>query len=163
AHALDLLLGGRARPGIVRPGAAEAYVEGVFALPARLRGELGERLPADAEEVVLARRVSAEGRTRAYVNGRSASVGDLRELGGELGLLRYELAEIDEVAPDADEEREALTARDRLRHLEALRAGSLGASEALAPESGEGGAGALLAAAAGALADVEGVDAALDA
>ncbi|MDQ6805102.1 MAG: AAA family ATPase, partial [Actinomycetota bacterium] len=30
AHALDLLLGGRARSGIVRPGAAEAYVEGVF-------------------------------------------------------------------------------------------------------------------------------------
>ena len=30
AHALDLLLGGRARPGIVRPGAEEAYVEGVF-------------------------------------------------------------------------------------------------------------------------------------
>src|SRR5436190_1207225 len=80
AHALDLLLGGRARPGIVRPGAAEAYVEGVFALPEALRGELGERLPADAEEVVLARRVSAEGRTRAYVNGRSASVGDLREV-----------------------------------------------------------------------------------
>src|SRR5436305_7141620 len=82
AHALDLLLGGRARPGIVRPGAAEAYVEGVFALPASLEDERGERLPADAEEVVLARRVSADGRTRAYVNGRSASVGDLRELGG---------------------------------------------------------------------------------
>jgi DNA repair protein RecN (Recombination protein N) len=80
AHALDLLLGGRARGGIVRPGAAEAYVEGVFELPDALRGELGERLPQDAEEVVLARRVSAEGRTRAYVNGRSASVADLREL-----------------------------------------------------------------------------------
>lgn len=80
AHALDLLLGGKARSGIVRPGAAEAYVEGVFELPDALRGELGERLPADAEEVVLARRVSAEGRTRAYVNGRSASASDLREL-----------------------------------------------------------------------------------
>src|SRR5207302_5745546 len=32
AHALDLLLGGRARAGIVRPGAHEAYVEGVFDL-----------------------------------------------------------------------------------------------------------------------------------
>src|SRR3954466_10321219 len=84
AHAIDLLLGGKARPGIVRPGAAEAYVEGVFGLPLALRGELGERLPEDAEGVVLARRVSAEGRTRAYVNGRSASVGDLRELAGEL-------------------------------------------------------------------------------
>ena len=30
AHALDLLLGGRARPGIVRPGAEDAYVEGIF-------------------------------------------------------------------------------------------------------------------------------------
>ncbi len=80
AHALDLLLGGRAKPGVVRPGAAEAYVEGVFELPAALRGELGERLPADAEEVVLARRIGADGRTRALVNGRSATVGDLREL-----------------------------------------------------------------------------------
>ncbi len=34
AHSLDLLMGGRARPQIVRPGAEEAYVEGVFALPA---------------------------------------------------------------------------------------------------------------------------------
>jgi NAD+ kinase len=52
AHALDLLLGGRAKPGIVRPGAAEAYVEGVFELPDALRGELGERLPADADVVL---------------------------------------------------------------------------------------------------------------
>ena len=80
AHALDLLLGGRAKPGIVRPGAAEAYVEGVFELPEGLRGELGERLPADAQEVVLARRIGADGRTRALVNGRSATVTDLREL-----------------------------------------------------------------------------------
>ncbi len=80
AHALDLLLGGRAKPGIVRPGAAEAYVEGVFDLPEALRGELGERLPADAEDVVLARRIGADGRTRALVNGRSATVTDLREL-----------------------------------------------------------------------------------
>ncbi|HEV2061889.1 MAG TPA: AAA family ATPase, partial [Solirubrobacteraceae bacterium] len=56
AHALDLLLGGRPRAGIVRPGASEAWVEGVFDLPDALRGELGERLPADADEVVLARR-----------------------------------------------------------------------------------------------------------
>src|SRR4051794_41956497 len=64
AHALDLLLGGRARPGIVRPGAGEAYVEGVFALPAALRGELGERLPEDAEEGGLARRGGGRGPPR---------------------------------------------------------------------------------------------------
>jgi DNA repair protein RecN (Recombination protein N) len=84
AHALDLLLGGRPRAGIVRPGASEAYVEGVFALPVALRDAIGDRLPADADELVLARRVSAEGRTRAYVGGRSATAGDLQELGGEL-------------------------------------------------------------------------------
>ena len=84
AHALDLLLGGRARPGIVRPGAGEAYVEGVFDLPEHLREQLGERLPADAEELTLARRVSADGRTRAYLGGRSASVGELRDIGAAL-------------------------------------------------------------------------------
>jgi DNA repair protein RecN (Recombination protein N) len=84
AHALDLLLGGKPRSGIVRPGASEAYVEGVFALPAALREELADRLPEDADELVLARRVSAEGRTRAYVGGRSATAGDLQELGGAL-------------------------------------------------------------------------------
>ncbi|ADB51501.1 DNA repair protein RecN [Conexibacter woesei] len=84
AHALDLLLGGKARSGIVRPGASEAYVEGIFAFPQRLRQALGDRLPDDAEELVLARRVWPDGRTRAYLNGRSATVGELREIGGEL-------------------------------------------------------------------------------
>src|SRR5213596_350800 len=36
AHALDLLLGGKPRSGIVRDGAGEAYVEGVFASPQAL-------------------------------------------------------------------------------------------------------------------------------
>ncbi len=36
AHSLDLLMGGRARAQVVRPGAAEAYVEGVFEIPAGL-------------------------------------------------------------------------------------------------------------------------------
>ncbi len=90
AHAFDLLLGGKPRSSIVRPGAAEAYVEGVFELPAELMqapelADLRERLgDEDASEVVLARRVSPEGRTRAYVQGRSATAADLRELGGRL-------------------------------------------------------------------------------
>jgi DNA repair protein RecN (Recombination protein N) len=79
ASALDLLLGGRSRAGIVRPGAREAYVEGVFELPADLREALGDRVAPDADEIVLARRISSEGRTRAYINGRSAGVGELRD------------------------------------------------------------------------------------
>src|SRR3954470_14867723 len=89
AHALDLLLGGKPRPGIVRPGASEAYVEGVFAtfeglLDGEALADLRERIPEDAGEIVLGRRVGAEGRTRAFGQGRSASAGDLRELGGRL-------------------------------------------------------------------------------
>src|SRR3954470_12440244 len=90
AHALDLLLGGKPRPGIVRPGAGEAYVEGVFAPPPGLLddpalADLRERLPeGESDEIVLARRVSAEGRSRAYVQGRSATAADLAELGSRL-------------------------------------------------------------------------------
>jgi DNA repair protein RecN (Recombination protein N) len=84
AQALDLLLGGRARHGIVRDGAAEAWVEGVFALPPGFDAAEDERIPAGAEEIVLARRVWPDGRTRAYVCGRAATVADLSELGGRL-------------------------------------------------------------------------------
>src|SRR5215472_9475394 len=83
AHALDLLLGGKARSGIVRDGAAEAYVEGVFSLPEGLAGA-DERIPEGVEELVLARRVWPDGRTRAYVCGRAATQADLAELGGAL-------------------------------------------------------------------------------
>ncbi len=84
AHALDLLLGGRPRAGIVRPGASEAYVEGVFQPPPSLLAELRERLPEGTEEIVLARRVGADGRTRAYVCGRTTTVTELRDLGTRL-------------------------------------------------------------------------------
>jgi DNA repair protein RecN (Recombination protein N) len=112
AHALDLLLGGKPKAGIVRPGAPEAYVEGVFELPERLleepefadlrervREDLEEAVGADAQEparsdaapmgpgvteIVLARRVGAGGRTRAFVQGRSATAADLAALGGRL-------------------------------------------------------------------------------
>ena len=52
---------------------------------ARRRSATGCR--ADAEELVLARRVSAEGRTRAYLAGRSATVADLRDVGGRADRL----------------------------------------------------------------------------
>ena len=61
-EALQLVLGGRANPGLVRSGASEALVEARFVV--------GE---GDAErEVILARSVPAEGRSRAWVDGRMA-------------------------------------------------------------------------------------------
>jgi len=230
AHALDLLLGAKPRSGIVRPGAREAWVEGVFALPdaSTLPPEVAERLPSDAEELVLARRVTAEGRSRAFLAGRAATAADLREVGGallafhgqheqrrllspaaqlrlldgfcadrdpghadrlaahaeahaaerearrrlerllteagererELDLLRFELEEIDAVAP-TEEERDELTGlRERLRHAEALRTAAFTAAEALGAE--EGGATTALSAGEAALDGVGGVDPELD-
>jgi DNA repair protein RecN (Recombination protein N) len=89
AHSLDLLMGGRPRSGIVRPGAEEAWVEGSFELPEGIRddpelAELAERLPPGGD-VVLARRVAAgSGRSSAFIAGRSAAAADLRILGSRL-------------------------------------------------------------------------------
>jgi DNA repair protein RecN (Recombination protein N) len=133
AHALDLLLGGKARSGIVRDGAAEAYVEGVFELPADLASGGDERIPEDAEELVLARRVWPDGRTRAYVCGRSATVADLRELGSRMlsfygqhehRKLMLTAAQLDALDAFCGSEQLALRtevaeAHDRVRTLEA--------------------------------------------
>ena len=73
-EALQLVLGGRANPGMVRAGAAEALVEARFVV--------GE---GDAErEVILTRSVPAEGRSRAWVDGRMAPLGALGEAAAEL-------------------------------------------------------------------------------
>jgi DNA repair protein RecN (Recombination protein N) len=134
AHALDLLLGGRARPGVVRPGAPEAYVEGVFELSEGMRAELSERLPAGAQEIVLARRVGADGRTRAYLSGRAATIGDLRHLGErlvsfygqhehrKLTLASAQLQVLDSFCDHRQEDRLAACAR-AYRECERLRAG----------------------------------------
>lgn len=67
-EALQLLLGGRADPVLVRDGAPEARVEGRF-------------VDEDGEEHVLARVLPADGRSRAYVDGRLVTAGQLAELG----------------------------------------------------------------------------------
>jgi DNA repair protein RecN (Recombination protein N) len=194
----------------VRDGATEAYVEGIFSVPQGLDPALAERVPDGAEEIVLARRVWPDGRTRAYVCGRSATVSDLRELGGrmlsfygqhehrklmlgaaqleildahcgpaqaelrarvaaahgaarahaervrelqelagardrELDLVAFELDEIEAATPSEEEERALVLERERLRHLDTLRAAALAGAEALSPQSESGGVADLVA------------------
>jgi DNA repair protein RecN (Recombination protein N) len=232
AHSLDLLMGGKAKAQIVRPGAAEAWVEGVFDLPKGLMeepefAELAERLPEGAGEVVLGRRVSAGGRTSAFVAGRAASAADLKLLGGrllaffgqhehrrltissaqleildgfagsehlalrreyrqahrevgrleaelallreregsrerDLDLFRYELSEIEEVAPVPEERDEMAAQRERLRHAEGLREAAGAAHAGLAGAEEDGGAIAALAQAEAALQGAAGLDSSLD-
>jgi DNA repair protein RecN (Recombination protein N) len=89
AHSFDLLMGGKARAQIVRPGASEAYVEGVFELPDGLLDDpelagIADRLPEGTTELAIGRRVSASGRTSAFLAGRSASAPELQALGSRL-------------------------------------------------------------------------------
>ncbi len=232
AHSLDLLMGGKAKKGIVRVGAPEAWVEGVFDLPPewhedRELAELMERVPAGSEEIVLGRRVSESGRTSAFVGGRSATAADLqlmasrliafygqhehrrltigsnqlamvdgaaglkqqdllanyrsiwrrhRDLNRELedllgrdmarerdlGLLRFELDEIDAASLVAGEKEGLIEERDRLRHSEGLREAAAGAGARLRGNEDTDGAAGLLAGARDLLASLRGVDPALD-
>ena len=86
AQAIGLLLGARADASFVGPGADEAYVEAELDLPPGLLDEeglegLAELRPADEEGLVLARRVFADGRSRAYAWGRAAAREDLAAVG----------------------------------------------------------------------------------
>src|SRR4051812_4244275 len=73
-EAINLLVGGRADTSIVRPGATEARVEGRFVADD----------DGDGTEHILARVIPAEGRLRAYLNGRLATVATLAEIGAKL-------------------------------------------------------------------------------
>ncbi|HEY6531692.1 MAG TPA: DNA repair protein RecN [Acidimicrobiales bacterium] len=68
--AIELLVGGKADPAMVRPGATEAVVEGRFVV--------GD------DEVVLRRVVPAAGRSRGYVDGHMAALAELSERGATL-------------------------------------------------------------------------------
>jgi DNA repair protein RecN (Recombination protein N) len=86
-EALGLALGRRAEASLVRPGAKEATVSAEFSVgrnhPAHaVLREAG--LDADGGGIVLRRLVSADGRSRAFVNDGPASVGLLREVGDSL-------------------------------------------------------------------------------
>jgi DNA repair protein RecN (Recombination protein N) len=89
AQAIGLLLGAKGDAAYVGPGGSDAYVEAEFDLAAGLLDEepfegLLELRPDDEEGVVLARRVGADGRTRAYAWGRAAAREDVAALGERL-------------------------------------------------------------------------------
>ncbi|HSI92388.1 MAG TPA: DNA repair protein RecN [Jiangellaceae bacterium] len=133
---LGLLMGGRADPGAVRAGADRALIEGRVRVPPA--GRIAERVAeAGAElddgDLLLSRTVSAEGRSRAHVGGRSVPVGVLAELSADLvavhgqsdqhRLLRgdQQRAALDRFAGEAAAKPMAVYAErfDRLRAVEA--------------------------------------------
>ncbi len=84
--ALQLVLGAKARPEMVRTGAERAEVEALFDIreDAAARARLSAMGLEEDEEIVVRRVVEAEGRTRAYVNGKLATASQLAELASGL-------------------------------------------------------------------------------
>jgi DNA repair protein RecN (Recombination protein N) len=84
--ALGLVLGGRAAPDLVRPGAVEAEVEALFDVSQAPRARERVVLAGldSGDEVVLRRVVQASGRSRAYLNGRLCTATQLSELAPDL-------------------------------------------------------------------------------
>jgi hypothetical protein len=86
--ALGLLLGGRADPGVVRPGRERAELSAEFDID----GEAGIAQWLEAHELsdpdggacLLRRSIDAGGRSRAFINGHGVTLGQLRELGEQL-------------------------------------------------------------------------------
>jgi DNA repair protein RecN (Recombination protein N) len=77
---LALALGRRASASLVRPGAAAARIQVRVDAPARA----AEEGWAEDGELVLARSISADGRSTARIGGQLAPVATLAELGGDL-------------------------------------------------------------------------------
>ncbi|MFW0155156.1 DNA repair protein RecN [Rothia sp. P6271] len=90
--ALGMLLGARSDAGTVRSGAKNALAEAVMRLPknhkalalAEDAGGSFDHIDQEQCELLLARTVSAQGRSRAHVGGCSAPIGKLAEIGQTL-------------------------------------------------------------------------------
>jgi DNA repair protein RecN (Recombination protein N) len=131
SNAIGLLLGARGDAAMIGPASDEAYVEAELDLPdIELLGELAELKPEGEEALVLARRIFADGRTRAYAWGRSAAREDvataveaLLAMSGQFEQRRlarpsYQLATLDAFAGTAEAAR---SARRAWRELTAAR------------------------------------------
>jgi DNA repair protein RecN (Recombination protein N) len=224
AQAIGLLLGAKGDASFIGADGDEAYVEAELHIPAHLRDDeaveaLDELRPEDEDELVVARRIFADGRTRAYSWGRSAAREDIagaaerliamsgqfeqrrlarpsyqldvldafvgaeqqlrrsalraawRELvasrrrheelqagaaaaAARLDELRALVEDTQEMQPDGEDDLRAQ--RERLRHVTELADAAATATNALAPEEGDGAAG-LAATAERAVAPVEGL------
>jgi DNA repair protein RecN (Recombination protein N) len=105
---LGLLLGGRADPKAVRRGSERARVEGRFKIEST---ELAERLSKaggelDDDELIVARHITAAGRSRAYLGGAQVPASVCAEL--TAALVRIHGQAEQERLTEADSQRQLL-------------------------------------------------------
>ena len=84
--ALGLLLGDRAESTLVASDSKQAELSATFVLDGltAARAWLEDQAMDEDDELIIRRVLSADGRSRAWINGRSATVGQLSELGAML-------------------------------------------------------------------------------
>jgi DNA repair protein RecN (Recombination protein N) len=93
---LGLALGGRGDRGLVRAGAAQAIAQAAFVLsadhPARLLLEQAGLDPAPEEDLTLRRVLSADGKSKAFVNDQPVSAALLSAIGATLAEVHGQRA-----------------------------------------------------------------------
>jgi DNA repair protein RecN (Recombination protein N) len=104
---LALLLGGRAEAALVRTGHARAEVEGRFRIAPD--GVVAEQVESagghlDGDELVIARTVSADGRSRAYLGGRAVPIATLAGLSDDLVTVHGQADQRGLLKPSAQRE-----------------------------------------------------------
>lgn len=94
-NALGLLLGERSDSSAVRKGQSAAFVEGRWLLANESLKRIQElEIDLDDPELILARSVSQEGRSKASMSGRSVPVGLLTEIGQQLVVVHGQADQI---------------------------------------------------------------------
>jgi DNA repair protein RecN (Recombination protein N) len=83
--ALNLLLGAKASQDVIRTGAEEAAVEGLFEIPHNIMLPEGlEGISDGAGELVLSRKLLRSGRSRCFINGTVATLSMVQRVGDAL-------------------------------------------------------------------------------
>jgi DNA repair protein RecN (Recombination protein N) len=82
--ALQLALGSRGDAGVVREGAARAEISAEFDTPTVLRPWLDDAGFEAGDSLLIRRTIDPQGKSRAWINGSSATIGQLREAADRL-------------------------------------------------------------------------------
>ncbi len=89
--ALSLVLGERADPSQIREGKSKAEISALFSLDGSLKNvisswldEQGFNLEDDGATLILKRIIDTSGRSRAFINGSTATLNQTKELGNHL-------------------------------------------------------------------------------
>lgn len=82
--ALSLALGSRGEGGVTRAGCDKAEISAIFAIENNLEAKqwlIDAEMENESNELILRRVIYADGRSRAFINGATVTVSQLKELG----------------------------------------------------------------------------------